>query len=93
MRYGENEPHAGPAGVVSLPKPDVDEMLAFIDQLRERVAAGEFETLWLLAMTPDRKMISVERGKARDKLFKLGQLEAFKYDLITSMDTGAGTGF
>ena len=92
MPYGENEPRAGP-GVVPLPRPDVEEMVEFIDRLRERVVAGEFETLWLLAMTPDRKMLSIERGKPRDKLFKLGQLEAFKYDLITSMDTGEGTGF
>jgi hypothetical protein len=83
--------HPAP-GVVPLPKPHVDDMLAMIDELRERVAAGEFETLWLIAWTPDHKLLSAERGKPKDRLWKIGAIECFKQDLITCMDTGEGSG-
>jgi len=78
--------------VVTLPKPEVEDMLASLDKLRERVAAGEFETIWVVAWTPDRQLVTAERGKPKDRLWKIGAIECFKQDLITCMETDEGSG-
>jgi len=85
-------PGAQLATVVDMPKPEVDEMLDALDKLRERVAAGELESIWIIGWTHDRHLITAERGKALDRLMKIGIIECFKQDLITCMDTGDESG-
>lgn len=73
-------------------RPDVDSMLGLLDKLKKRVTAGEFETLWFIGWTPDNKLVSAERGKVVGRMAKIGMIECFKQDLITTMDTGETSG-
>jgi hypothetical protein len=76
--------------VVAFPRPEIDNMLDSLDKLRERILAGDFESIWIIAWTPHNSLVSVERGKPRERLVKIGAIECFKQDLITCMETNEG---
>jgi hypothetical protein len=77
---------------VELPRPETEGMLRAIDKLRARVEAGEYSTIWIMAFTPDGQMLTIERGQARGRLAKIGQLEIMKHDLINAMEPGEESG-
>lgn len=72
--------------VVPLPSRSQEDMLAWFDTMRDRLAAGEFDSIWFFGWTPDGKFLTLERGKRQDKIVKIGALECFKQDLINSME-------
>ena len=80
------------AEVAKLPKPEIENMLKKIDNLRKMVLEGNFESIWVIAWTYDHKLLSSECGTPKGKIYKIGALECFKQDLINSMETDEPTG-
>jgi hypothetical protein len=78
--------------LLEIPRPEIENMLEGIENLRKRVEAGEFDSIWIIGWTPDHQLISVERGKPVDRLVKIGMIECFKQDMIQCMETGEPSG-
>jgi hypothetical protein len=75
---------------VPLPTPDIDNMVEGLERLIERVKAGEFVSLLIVAFQEDRTMLSLERGKRMSRIELIGLLECWKTDLLESMKTKPG---
>lgn len=75
---------------VPLPTPDIDSMIEGLERLTERVKAGDFETLFIIAIDGERCMHSFERGRRLSRIELIGMLECWKVDLFDTMDVKSG---
>jgi hypothetical protein len=63
-----------------------------LKKLLVRARAGEFETLFIVAICPDGKWVTAWRGQRIDPLRTIGVLESIKADVLIATETDEPTG-
>ena len=79
--------------IVKLEPPSTTaKVVACLENALEHAKAGEYETIFLVAFTPNGMWVTVQRGKRLDPLRAVGVMESIKADILEASSTDEPSG-
>jgi hypothetical protein len=74
------------------PPPTAAAIVTTLKKLLVRARAGEFETIFIVGLSPDGKWMTAQSGRRLDSLRTVGVLESIKADVLIASETDETSG-